>query len=351
MKVLMTVPSFNVLGGVASHYMGLRRHWPMDVTYHTIGRRRHVPAIITFVPDMVIFLFRLLFGRYDAVLLNSSFKSHPIRRDALFLRLCSWFRIPTAVFFHGWNSDVYERVKSSPAGFVKAYNRARLIYVLYSGFARQLAEIGITVPIHLTTTKVSDEMLAGFDVTKRDGNIDQILFLARADKEKGLDVTIRAFEQVKKRYPHLRLSVCGDGNALREAKDYVAVHQLADVTFHGFVKGAEIIRQFNESQLYILPTTHGEGMATSVLEAMAMGLVVLTRPVGGVNDFFEQDKMGRLIESVDPVDYANAIIHYLEDVSLTRNTARYNHQYACEHFKASAIATSMCDDLQRITTK
>ena len=87
MKVLMTVPSFNVLGGVASHYMGLRRHWPMDVTYHTIGRRRHVPAIITFVPDMVIFLFRLLFGRYDAVLLNSSFKSHPIRRDALFLRL------------------------------------------------------------------------------------------------------------------------------------------------------------------------------------------------------------------------------------------------------------------------
>lgn len=351
MKVLMTVPSFNVLGGVASHYMGLRRHWPMNVTYHTIGRRRHVPAIITFVPDMLLFLVRLVFGHYDTVLLNSSFKSHPIRRDALFLRICCWLKVPTAVFFHGWNSDVYEQVKTSPSDFVKSYNHARLIYVLYSGFARQLAEIGITAPIHLTTTKVSDEIVAGFDAAKRDGTISQILFLARADKEKGLDVAIRAFELVKKRYSHLRLSVCGDGDALREAKEYVTTHQLADVTFHGFVKGVEIIRNLKESQLYILPTTHGEGMATSVLEAMAMGLVVLTRPVGGVNDFFEQDKMGRLIESVDPVDYADAIIHYLEDLSLVRNTARYNHQYACEHFLASSIAKSMSEDLQRITTK
>ncbi|MBR3101751.1 MAG: glycosyltransferase family 4 protein [Muribaculaceae bacterium] len=348
MKVLMTVPSFHVLGGVASHYMGLRPHWQGEVVYHTIGRRRHLPAVVTFLPDLVLFVWRLLFGGFDAVLLNSSFKSHPIRRDGLLLRLCSLFGIPTAVFFHGWNPAVYDAVKSNPTQFVKTFNRARFIYVLFSGFAENLKDLGVKSPIRLTTTKVGDEFVKDFDIENRDGVIEQILFLARADKAKGLDVTVKAFEIAKQRCPSLRLCVCGDGNALQSAKDYVQAHGISDVTFRGFVKGQEVIECFRDSQLYILPTTHGEGMATSILEAMALGLVVVTRPVGGVMDFFEQDKMGVLLESVDPEDYAEAIIRYVQDPALVRITARHNHEYACDHFMASSVAQSIWDDLREL---
>ena len=38
-------------------------------------------------------------------------------------------------------------------------------------------------------------------------------------------------------------------------------------------------------------------MPISVLEAMAYGLPVITRPVGGIRDFFEDGKMGFLTEA------------------------------------------------------
>lgn len=45
-------------------------------------------------------------------------------------------------------------------------------------------------------------------------------------------------------------------------------------------------------------------MPTVVLEAMAFGLPVVTRAVGGLCDFFEDGKMGRITNSMNPMDYA-----------------------------------------------
>ncbi len=42
-------------------------------------------------------------------------------------------------------------------------------------------------------------------------------------------------------------------------------------------------------------------------KAMAFGLPVITSPVGGLVDFFENGKMGYMIENLNPADYAEKI--------------------------------------------
>ena len=79
-------------------------------------------------------------------------------------------------------------------------------------------------------------------------------------------------------------------------------------------------------------------MPTVVLEAMAFGLPVFTRKVGGLADFFENGKMGYITDSLDPKDFAEAMIPYLEDIEQTKKVSQYNAKYAKEHFMASSVA-------------
>ena len=88
-------------------------------------------------------------------------------------------------------------------------------------------------------------------------------------------------------------------------------------------------------------------MATSVLEAMAMGLIVVSRPVGGVVDFFENGKMGYLLESLDPQDYADTIDKIIVNRALAKQMAENNYKYANEHFLASKVAKKFEEDINK----
>lgn len=347
MRVLVLTPSLSLPGGVANHYLGLLPYWSNDVKYVTCGRRKNMPAYITLLPDWLKFLFYIITFRPQVVIVNPSFSPQPLFRDGVNILLAKMCLRKVVTFIHGFDLDFYDRVKNNQRMFCWVYNKNSMIYVLYSDFKNKLEQIGIKSKIKLTTTKVDNSLVENVANYNTSSN-NEILFLARAENEKGLDVTMRVFKILKERQLECRLIVCGDGSALKEAQSFAKDNLLNDVDFTGFVSGDERIKYFNRSQIYILPTTHGEGMATSVLEAMAMGLVVITRPVGGVNDFFERGKMGYLVESLEPEDYANIIEELYNNPEKIKEISAYNRVYACEHFLASNVAKSIENDLLTI---
>lgn len=72
------------------------------------------------------------------------------------------------------------------------------------------------------------------------------------------------------------------------------------------------IETFISHDIYCFPT-YGEGMPVSLLEAMAFGFPVVTRPVGGIKDFFENGKHGFLTNSKDPEIFAELIEKFLKN--------------------------------------
>jgi glycosyltransferase involved in cell wall biosynthesis len=76
---------------------------------------------------------------------------------------------------------------------------------------------------------------------------------------------------------------------------------------------------------------------------MAFGMPIITRPVGGLSDFFEEGKMGFLCQSKT----AKEIAVFLEKIILNRKMmaemSKYNYKYARENFMASIVAKKLTD--------
>lgn len=347
MKVFINTPFPKNFGGVTMHYKGLRPFWTEQVRYNAVGKRSSTSVSGKYwLPwDLLKFILRILIFRPDIVLLNPSLGSNSLRRDFLFLRAASVMGFPVAVFIHGFNLDYADRVNKK---WITTYlNKASLIFVLAERFKSILEEWGVHTPIVRTTTKVDDRLLAGFDVEQRNGKADNILFLARVERAKGIYITIDTYAILKKKYPGLTLTIAGEGDELEAVRKYVKDLCLKNVRFTGAVSGKALIEEFRRADLYLF-ASYSEGMPASVLEAMAFGLPVFTRRVGGLPDFFENRKMGYITDSLNPEDFADAMKPYIEDPKLMRQVSIYNAHYAREHFMASNVALIIEKELRNI---
>lgn len=345
MKILINTPCLRLLGGVANHYLGLKQYWTEYVLYNTIGRRstKKWSGLIWYPFDLLKFVYRLFAFRPDIVLLNPSLSKNALKRDLIYLRIAKFCGKKVVVFFHGFNLTFAESLdKRNVSGQL---NKADGIIVLAEEFRLVLQQWGIHIPIKLSTTKVDDHLLDGVTFIPRK-KVCQILFLARTTKEKGIFIALKAFAELKKKHADVCLSVVGDGGALDDAKLFVKRNNMKDVIFHGRLDGKALQLQYVKSDLYVFPTYY-EGMPTTVLEAMAFGLPVVTRPVGGVKDFFKNEKMGFLIDSLKAEDFAESMDKLCSDTQLMVEISKYNYDYAKNHFMASQVAKNM-ESLLRI---
>jgi glycosyltransferase involved in cell wall biosynthesis len=339
MKIMInTMPPYQQ-GGVANFYKVLRKYWNQEVIYNYVGGRRGIPGSLIIMYDVIKFIVRCLVINPDIVVLNPSLRKNALRREALFLQISKFLNKKTIVFFRGWGKDQEKIISQNPACFCKTFNRADGFLVLASDFKKKLEEWSITKPIFLTVTKVDDELVENFRIDSKQSNAN-ILFLARVEEYKGIFVTLKAFEKIHRELPKATLTIAGEGSALDAAKAYVDNHNISNVSFKGYITGEAIAHALEHANIYILPT-HGEGMPSSVLEAMAFGVPVITRPVGGLKDFFEDEKMGYLIETLEADDFARCSLKLLQDSDGWERISNYNYEYAKQNFKASKVAIQL----------
>jgi len=340
MKILINTPDISIIGGVANHYKGLKNYWNEEVEYNYVAGRNGIPGEIIIFYDILKFVIKIFHFNPDLIILNPSLGKTAIKRDAIYLRISKFLKIKTIVFFHGWSKYEEKAIDEKPAKFVNNFSKSDGFIVLATEFKEKLKQWGIQKPIELTTTKVDNSLVEDLNLVSKDYG-DTLLFLARIEKEKGILIVLETFKELKKKVPSAKLKVAGSGGALQAARDYVKKYGLDDVAFTGFISGEELIEVFKTSDIYFFPTAHGEGMPTSVLEAMAFGLPIITRPVGGIMDFFEEGKMGYLIESLEPYQYNECILTLLKNQKRLESIGQYNHQYAKNNFLASKVAKSL----------
>lgn len=127
-----------------------------------------------------------------------------------------------------------------------------------------------------------------------------ILFVGGLDSAhyfKGVEVLLNAlFLSVNRNWS---LKIIGDGN-LRPHYEEIAKHLKIDkqVDFAGNVEESELIRAFQEADLFVLPSINSnEAFGLVLIEALACGVPVIASDLPGVRRVFEDNKQGLLAEA------------------------------------------------------
>lgn len=348
MKVLISHPDFKDPGGVANYYRKLRNKFRVPVENFVIGRRPTERGTNSKVwrmwRDYGRFARCLKSEQYDLVHVNPSLDFKSFLRDGIFLLIARKYRISTLVFFRGWQKSFEQTLARNGLWLLKLlYGKANAIIVLSEDFKKVLRTWGFTQPIYREVTIVDDDDLAGFDVhqtllERERAQKWRVLFLARLVKQKGIYETIEAVSLLQQRYPTLELVVAGDGAELAGAKSLVRERSIPNVTFTGYAAGREKYRLFERVHIFCFPSYYGEGMPNAVAEAMAFGLPVVTRPVGGIADFFQNGVHGFATHSKEPKILADLLERLRADKKLYRDISLHNYHYAQSHFLASRAA-------------
>lgn len=170
-----------------------------------------------------------------------------------------------------------------------------------------------------------------------------VSFLAVMDefhRYKGLDVLLRAMAQLPAQ-KQARLRVGGQG-ALREEYERMAAGLgLAEsVEFLGRLPDAGLAPFFNQSSLFVLPSTSGaqEGYGLVALEAMACGVPVITTTEAGLAPIARQANAALVVPAGDPAALAEAIGRVLSDPALAAQLGANGLALIQNKFSWAAIA-------------
>ena len=350
LRVLITGPALRDEGGVANYYNAVLRHLASDrryeVEYFELGSTKGAMGPLHPVADQAG--FHRLLGRFrpDLVHVNPSLTLRSFFRDGLIIDQARRRRIPVVVFFRGWARATENRVDHELGWlFRRTYGRANGFIVLASRFRDKLVEWGVDVPVFLETTTVPDLVMTSFDIGERVERLRsdrglKVLFLARLEREKGALETLEAVEKLMRRGVEVSLTIAGNGPAMGDLRRFLAEHpQLgASVELAGYVRGEAKRALFLRHHVYCFPSEYWEGMPNSVLEAMGLGMPIVTCPVGGLADFFEDGRMGHLVPSRDASLLADKLELLARDRDVAAVMAAYNHDYAKKRFLAPDVA-------------
>jgi sugar transferase (PEP-CTERM/EpsH1 system associated) len=138
-----------------------------------------------------------------------------------------------------------------------------------------------------------------------------VLAVARLSPEKDLANLVRAAAIARPSDPELRIEVAGDGPCRPELRQLVAELGLEGrVSLLGAVN--DVAGQLARAGLFVLPS-RSEGIALTLLEAMACGLPVVATHVGGTPEVVFDGETGLLVPPGDPVALAQAILRLRRD--------------------------------------
>lgn len=135
----------------------------------------------------------------------------------------------------------------------------------------------------------------------------KLVIACRQEPRKGTDVVIKAMPAVLESFPNVSLDVVGDGSCLPEWRRLAESLGVSEsIRFHGKVEHSKVLSIVREAHIFCFPTDASEGFPKAVLEALALGIPVITTRVSVLPELMKSGG-GILLDEADAGKLATAI--------------------------------------------
>ncbi|HAN8307397.1 TPA: colanic acid biosynthesis glycosyltransferase WcaL [Escherichia coli] len=221
------------------------------------------------------------------------------------LRELGVIRGKIATIFHGIDISSREVLNHYTPEYQQLFRRGDLMLPISDLWAGRLQKMGCP------REKIAVSRM-GVDMTrfsprpvKAPATPLEIISVARLTEKKGLHVAIEACRQLKEQSVAFRYRILGIGPWERRLRTLIEQYQLEDVVeMPGFKPSHEVKAILDDADVFLLPSVTGadgdmEGIPVALMEAMAVGIPVVSTLHSGIPELVEADKSGWLVPEND----------------------------------------------------
>lgn len=149
--------------------------------------------------------------------------------------------------------------------------------------------------------------------------LDYFLFVGRVEALKGIDIVIKAFEQMRDQ----RLVVAGDGPLMEQMKEYIKEHNMSNVEFAGYLSKPQLQEKYRKARAVIMSSQCYEAFAMTIAEAYSYGVPVIAGDVGNLRNMVEENITGIRFKYDSPEDLVKKVKQYnVMDIELLKGNAK-----------------------------
>ncbi len=176
-----------------------------------------------------------------------------------------------------------------------------------------------------------------------DGGAPLLVCVAGLREFKGHRHLLAALDELDRRGVPVMCELVGDGPLRAELSELAG----AGVRFHGALPVDRALDIVRRATVFVLPSVEladgrRDGIPVALMEAMALGVPVVSTSVSGIPELVIDGTTGRLVPPADPPALADAIESLLADAPLRRTMARYARELIEREFDVDASGASMC---------
>ncbi|QDO94308.1 glycosyltransferase family 4 protein [Formosa sediminum] len=175
-------------------------------------------------------------------------------------------------------------------------------------------------------------------VNDNTSNKIKFLLVARLIKEKGIELYIAAAKKLKKTYPEAEFHIIGEPDNSPSSIKLEKLNKLNSkgiVVYHG--KQNNVPEHLYHTDVFVLPTYYREGVPRSILEALSVGLPIITTNTPGCKETVKKDYNGILIAPNNLEELVEAMAVFLKTPSKIKEMGRNSRLYAEQRFDVNII--------------
>lgn len=339
-NVLMIGPSINGNGGIASVIKSYSESNKLNSKIELISSYKDgnkVKKLIEFIKGLTCCFYKLALNKnIDIVHIHSASRAS-FERKKYFLKLSKLFNKKVILHIHGAEfMEYYNECSFKKKDSIKeVITSADIVIALSRKWKEDLSRISDRDNIKVVYNPVVVDKFYKSNCEK-----ENIVFMGRVGKRKGIYDLIEVMPQVINDFPNVNLYICGDGE-LDKVKKIIEKNKLSkNVLLMGWVNEEKKISILKESSINVLPS-YNEGMPISILEAMSSGVPTLATNIAGIPEEIENKKNGYLFNPGEVQTLYEYIVSLLNDKDLRSKMGDEALKKVKKNFDISVIESQL----------
>ncbi len=245
--------------------------------------------------------------------------------------------LKSAIFRAHTNLFLSRIISSADRVIVSSYDYAEHSYINDLVSREKIVEIPFGVDDMFIPQDKDKELMGRWGIT-----YDElvVLFVGGLEYFKGVDCLIKSIPFLKGK---VKLLVVGDGPLMDSCKRLVDNLKLSNkVLFAGFAAEEELVKYYNLSDVFILPSIdRSEAFGIVLIEAMACGKPVISANLPGIRTVIDEKYNGFLVAPGSVPDIAKKIQMLLDSGELRRRFGQNGRRKVLERYNWDEVGKKL----------